>query len=64
MNYILVKIYLKVKYDSKERSVLYEASSTKFTKEMRFELNLEGDQGRTREKAVPGKGATQEHTEL
>lgn len=41
----------KEKQNAEERSVLHKASSAKLVK---FELNLEGDQGRTMEKGVHG----------
>lgn len=41
---------------SGEKSILYEASSTKYMKELMFEISRLGEQGRTTEKTAPGRG--------
>ena len=61
----LSKAFIKKwKQNSEGICILYEASSTKLTKDVRSELNLEGGRGRTREKAVAGRGDTREYSEV
>lgn len=61
MDCMVCELYLnfllkKEKGNSGERGILYEAISTKSTKELMFEISRLGEQGRTREKMVLGRG--------